>query len=688
MPTDLELARASGQLDIKAIHDLLLLPSRKLLRDKVQNTLEKEPLWDPTIRPHLNQAQSLLRSLRLCYRLLQLRKLHNWSQEEYREALSLSDDKLPTTLHEIAFINIIYSQGTNEQREQWLPRCQRLEFVGCYAQTELAHGSNVQGLLTTATYDYEDGRDEFIIDSGGIEGAKWWIGGAGVLANFALVQAILKVPRRGEGVESLGPHLFLVPIRSLTTHLPLPGVTVGDIGPKAYGGFAGMDNAYIKFDNVRIPRTNMLMRFAELARGGKYTKAKHDKISYGSMVAMRARMPENMGWVLGKAVTTAIRYCVIRRQFTSPGELGGNEIQVIYYASVKHRLFPLLAQSYAFIVCGRELQNRYTQMQEALVSRGDTSMLPEIHSLSIALKVATTNDAVKGMEVARRAMGGHGFSWMSGVGVWWANSTASQTYEGDNYVIAQQTARGLLKHLQRLHQAKAVGEKDYELPPSSGYLNLAARSFWLNPSVILSLLSSRAAYLLGQLALAISTSPQKSWTDHSFATFALCRAHAELYLASTFFSILSSRPDIPPPVYTLVLIYSLHTITSSLSDLLESETLTPSNARELRYVYDWILMEGLSVSDVVSLTDAFGFRDWEVGVLGGKEGRVYEQMWDEVQWREGKEGRGKREKVAEFEGGQRDIWERVREEARGVLGFWKEGGEVQNEGERKRAAKL
>ena len=577
--------------------------------------------------------------------------------------------------------------------------------MGCYAQTELAHGSNVQGLMTTATYDYEDGRDEFIIDSGGIEGAKWWIGGAGVLANFALVQAILKVPRRDGGLESLGPHLFLVPIRSLTKHLPLPGVTVGDIGPKAYGGFACMDNAYIKFDNVRVPRANMLMRFAGLARGGEYTKAKHDKISYASMVTLRAGMPENMGWLLGKAVTTAIRYCVVRRQFTSPGEQGGREIQVIHYASVKHRVFPLLAQSYAFILCGREFWNQYIQMQEALVSHGDTSMLPEIHSLSSSLKVATTNDAVKGMEVARRAMGGHGFSWMSGVGIWWANSTPGQTYEGDNYVIAQQTARGLLKHLQRLHTAKATG-KEYELPASSGYLKLvgvkptpiatthdkgdlkAARSLWLNPTILLSLLSSRAAYLLGQLALAISTFPQKPWTDHSFATFALCRAHAELYLASTFLSVSSSRPDIPPAVYTLALIYSLHTITSSLSDLLESETLTPHNARELRYVHGWMLMEGLSIGDVVGLTDAFGFRDWEVGVLGGKEGRVYERMWEEVQWREGKEGRGKREKIAEFEGGQGDAWERVREEARRVLGFWKEGEEGRNVGVRKREAKL
>jgi len=87
----------------------------------------------------------------------------------------------------------------------------------------------------------------------------------------------------------------------------------------------------------------------------------------------------------------------------------------------------------------------------------------------------------------------------------------------------------------------------------------------------------------------------------------------------------------------------------------------------------------IEICNVVGLTDAFCFRDWELGVLGGKEGRAYEQMWNEVRWREGKDGRGKKERVEEFE---QSGWEKVREEAKRVLRWWKE------EGENKEVAKL
>jgi alkylation response protein AidB-like acyl-CoA dehydrogenase len=52
-----------------------------------------------------------------------------------------------------------------------------------------------------------------------------------------------------------------VPIRSLENHMPLPGVTVGDIGPKL--GTDSNDNGYLRLDHVRVPRDHMLMGFAK-----------------------------------------------------------------------------------------------------------------------------------------------------------------------------------------------------------------------------------------------------------------------------------------------------------------------------------------------------------------------------------------------------------------------------------------
>jgi len=68
------------------------------------------------------------------------------------------------------FIPAIKGQGTEEQQKKWLPMAYRMQIIGCYAQTELGHGSNVQGLETTATFDPET--DEFVINSPTLTSSK------------------------------------------------------------------------------------------------------------------------------------------------------------------------------------------------------------------------------------------------------------------------------------------------------------------------------------------------------------------------------------------------------------------------------------------------------------------------------------------------------------------------------------
>lgn len=91
--------------------------------------------------------------------------------------------------------------------------------MGCYAQTELGHGSDVQSLMTTATYDDED--QTFVMNTPCIEATKWWIGDLGVYANHAIVFAELIIKNKKYGV-----HAFLVPIRD-HNHNPFPNIEVG-----------------------------------------------------------------------------------------------------------------------------------------------------------------------------------------------------------------------------------------------------------------------------------------------------------------------------------------------------------------------------------------------------------------------------------------------------------------------------
>jgi acyl-CoA oxidase len=143
--------------------------------------------------------------------------------------------------------------------------------MGCYAQTELGHGSNIAGLETTASLDEET--DEFVIHSPTVTSTKYWPGGLGLWANHAAVFAQCLV-----GENNFGVQCFLVPIRDMDTHNPLKGIKVGDIGPKQ--GYNSKDNGWIMFDQVRIPRTNMLNRFSYIDKDGSFELRGNPKAIY------------------------------------------------------------------------------------------------------------------------------------------------------------------------------------------------------------------------------------------------------------------------------------------------------------------------------------------------------------------------------------------------------------------------
>jgi acyl-CoA oxidase len=74
----------------------------------------------------------------------------------------------------------------------------------------LAHGSDVQSLMTTATYDAAT--ESFIINTPEIGAAKWWVGDLGLYCTHAAVYAQLIINQRRYGV-----HAFVVPIRNPQT---------------------------------------------------------------------------------------------------------------------------------------------------------------------------------------------------------------------------------------------------------------------------------------------------------------------------------------------------------------------------------------------------------------------------------------------------------------------------------------
>src|SRR5690606_33694639 len=131
---------------------------------------------------------------------------------------------------------------------------------GCFAMSEVGHGSNVADLETTARFD--PATRELVIDTPAESARKEWIGGAACDARMATVFAQLEVAGERHGV-----HAVLVPIRD-DDGRPLPGVRTGDSGHKM--GLNGVDNGRLWFDGVRVPVDNLLDRFAQIDAAGHY----------------------------------------------------------------------------------------------------------------------------------------------------------------------------------------------------------------------------------------------------------------------------------------------------------------------------------------------------------------------------------------------------------------------------------
>jgi acyl-CoA oxidase len=214
---------------------------------------------------------------------------------------------------------------------------------------------------------------------------------------------------------SHGPHPFMVQIRDMKTHKPLDGIIIGDIGPKY--GYMSMDNGYMLFNNLKVSYDSMLSKYAKVdPETGTLKKTGHPAVVYGSLTNIRANIVMHARLILARAVTIAVRYTAIRRQFQDRDvqDQAAPEMAVLDYPTVQIRILPLLATTFALHYTGEAMHKLYHRTR-ASIEKGDFSRLAELHSTSSGLKSLCTTLAADGIETCRRAMGGHGFGGGSGL---------------------------------------------------------------------------------------------------------------------------------------------------------------------------------------------------------------------------------------------------------------------------------
>ncbi|MEM1322820.1 MAG: acyl-CoA dehydrogenase [Bacteroidota bacterium] len=318
--------------------------------------------------------------------------------------------------------------GTQHHHDQYLDAIGKLELPGCFAMTETGHGSNVRGLRTTATYDPQS--DEFIVHTPTREDGKEYIGNA-LHGRMASVFAQLIV-----GEQSHGVHAFLVPLRD-EQHQLLPGIEVKDNGYKM--GLNGVDNGRIWFNQVRIPRQNLLNRYGDVDEHGVYSSpienpSRRFFTMLGTLVGGRVCVPRAGLSAAKSGLTIAIRYALRRRQF-GPNDKEP-ETLLLDYPSHQKRLMPLLAKTYALDFALSYLSQRYVQRSEADIR--------EIESLAAGLKAYATWFTTECLQECREACGGKGYLAENRFAALKADTEIFTTFEGDNTVLMQLVAKGML----------------------------------------------------------------------------------------------------------------------------------------------------------------------------------------------------------------------------------------------------
>ncbi len=332
------------------------------------------------------------------------------------------------------FGGAILQLGTERHHAAYIPDLVTGKLMGCFAMTETGHGSNVQALGTVATFDAD--ADEFVITTTEDDANKDYIGNAATHAELAVVFAQLEVAGERHGV-----HAFVVPIRR--NGEPAPGVRIEDDGLKM--GLNGVDNGKIWFDGVRVPREALLNRFADVTPEGVYESDIDNPnrrffTMLGTLVQGRVCVGGAGINAAKVALAIAVRYALRRRQFEATSE--DEEELLLDYGQHQRRLFPLLAHTYALHFAQEVVAGQCHEVFSGLTS--DEKVRKELESRAAGTKALGTWHATRTIQECREACGGAGYLAENRFTALKADTDVFTTFEGDNTVLLQLVAKGLL----------------------------------------------------------------------------------------------------------------------------------------------------------------------------------------------------------------------------------------------------
>ncbi|TLP82279.1 acyl-CoA dehydrogenase [Maribacter sp. ACAM166] len=502
----------------------------------------------------------------------------------------------------------IQKLGTKKHHKKYLHRAGSADLLGCFAMTETGHGSNVRGIKTTATFDKNT--DSLVIHTPGENDNKEYIGNA-LHSKIASVFAQLIVDGKNEGV-----HAILVPLRN-DAHVLLPGIRIEDNGYKL--GLNGVDNGKIWFNQVSVPKANLLNNYGTiLANGAYYSEIKNPNKRFftmlGTLVGGRICVARAGLGGAKYALTVAIKHALKRRQFNDSVKI--QEDLLMDYPSHQLRLTPLVASAYVYHITLDKMMHLYCDESQPDKRQVETQVA--------GLKSIITWYANDAIQECREACGGKGYLLENRIADLKGDVDIFTTFEGDNNVLLQLAAKGVLSDFKAEFNSAGfvtvlkllssqLSDKLATINPL--YTNKVDKDHLYNPKFHLHAFEHRTRRLTYTLAMRIRGYIKKGIP--SYQAFLKVQSHlitlGKAYSVELAYkSFLAHNNRIKDPEYKALFeklgtLYALHEIRKESSWYLEQGYLGGTKSKAIRQRVERLCTELRPHLDI--LVDGFGIPD-------------------------------------------------------------------------------
>ncbi|CAL4062320.1 unnamed protein product, partial [Meganyctiphanes norvegica] len=634
---DLQKERANCPFDKEEITQLIDGGEEKtILRRKLEKFFLQDPEFDDPVPPdYLSYKDKYENELRKATHMIRKFQEDEEIQTLVGEMEGISElvktgNSVPLsakvgllrTLYIMQMI-VIYGDGEIDRMNRSVADMRAKLKYNCYPITEMGHGTFLRGLETTATYDPTS--EEFVLHSPTITATKWWPGGLGKTVNYAIVMAQLYTKGKCHG-----PHPFIVQLRAEETHQSMPGVTLGEIGPRL--GMNTNDNGFLRLDHVRIPRTQMLMKHSQVLEDGTYVKPANEKLAYGTMVFVRVAICFDAARQLMRACTIATRYAAVRHQSEIiPGE---PEPQIIDYQTQQYKLLPHIASVFAIQFSANVLFSNYNNMEQ-YIQEGNLELLPALHALSCGMKAMSSMDGTRGVDIMRLGCGGHGYLSSSNLPRIYGTQAAAQTYEGENTVMWLQVARYLIKSYREARKGRKLHHSVAYLtaqPASTHARNDVSNQALVNAykTSVSSMIADTEARL--QQFCDMGEQFEHAWNKCSVLLTQCAEAHTRYFVCEEFVKSInnySGSDGVRTVLGKLCRLYLLYQITNNQGQFVRCGALSDTQLTILEEEMG-DLLETLR-KDAVNLVDSFDVHDKILdSTLGAWDGDVYNRLYNEA----------------------------------------------------------